>query len=205
MICSLSRANVVAIITGIIILFVSLKSTSAKKIISIILGVFALGIVMISPIGSKLIEQALGFLDFNISNGSEALRVRLFSAGWSAFTKSFGVGVGAGNLPTIIARESGIVGGKLHFWWLEVLFSYGIVIFSGYMFLYFSSIRKCFARIKEGSFTSTVFCAFLIVYLIGACSSSSVIGIEPLWAGWAMILAYINNYDKIEMGYSLYK
>lgn len=198
MICSLSRANVVALIAGIIILFVALRATDATKIISIILGIFLSCLVIISPLGSKLIEQSFGFLDFNISNGSEALRVQLLNAGWKAFSKSFGFGVGAGNLPNIIASESGIVGGKLHLWWLEVLFSYGIIVFTGYLYCYFNSIKKCFARIKKRSFTSAIFFSFLIVYLIGACSSSSVIGIEPLWAGWAMILAYINNYDKIE-------
>jgi len=194
---SLSRANALALIVGVVMYFLIRKDYSNFKIVLIMFFVLCGGILLVSSLGDEINMLLVKYFSFDITNGSESLRLELIQSGWQAFVKTYGLGTGAGNLATNISSLSGIYGGKLHFWWLEVLFTYGIFIFALYILNYFGIIVKLYKRAKSGDFISTVFCSLLVAYIIGAISPSSVVGIEPIWAVMALVIAYTYNYDSI--------
>ena len=143
------------------------------------------GIVLVTPIGTSIITKVGSFFNFNISNGSES------------FKKTYFWGTGAGNLPVMINNISGIAGGQLHFWWLEVLFTYGPLIWMLYIYSYIKLLKDNFRGTAQGSFVSRVLVSYMLAYIVGACSSSSVMSLEPTWIAWAFIIGYRVNYESI--------
>ncbi len=155
------------------------------------------GIVLVTPIGTSIITKMGSFFNFSISNGSESLRINLLHHGWESFKKTYFLGAGAGNLPVMINNVSGIEGGQLHFWWLEVLFTYGPLIWALYIFSYIKLLRGNFRGAAQGSFVSRVLASYMFAYIVGACSSSSVMSLEPMWIAWAFIIGYRVKYESI--------
>lgn len=192
-----SRANLIALTIGIIFFFLTKRVKNNNKIVLITILLILLGVVSITPIGTTIITKIGEIFDFNILYGSESLRISLLHYGWETFKQTYFLGAGAGNLPVMINSMFGVAGGKLHFWWLEVLFTYGPLIWALYLFSYIKLLRGNFRSAVHGSYVSRVLASYMIAYIIGACSSSSVMGLEPMWMAWAFIIGYRVNYESI--------
>lgn len=194
---SLSRANLIALTIGVIVFFFIKRVKNHNKLVLFTMLLVLFGIVLVTPIGTSIITKVGSFFNFNISNGSESLRITLLHYGWESFKKTYFWGTGAGNLPVMINNISGIAGGQLHFWWLEVLFTYGPLIWMLYIYSYIKLLKDNFRGTAQGSFVSRVLVSYMLAYIVGACSSSSVMSLEPTWIAWAFIIGYRVNYESI--------
>jgi len=195
-----SRANIIALFVGVLIYICLTRKLSGRKLIIAVSLAYLLGFsLLFLPITSMLSDFVRSYLHFGLSGGSESMRLNLLSAGWESFLKTYGLGTGAGNLAYNIGLNLNLVAGDLHIWWLEVLFSYGVIIFVLYINRYYSLTKTCIKNALAGSYISKVFAAFLVAFLIGAFSSSSCMRNETLWCAWAFIIAFELNIESQEM------
>ena len=198
-ILTLSRANLIALSIGFFLFLAIKRVRNQNRIIIAILLVVVGGFILASPMGGMLISKVASYFNFKITNGSENLRITLLEAGWKSFKQSYFLGTGAGNLPVSITLITGIPGGQLHFWWLDVLFTYGPLIWILYIGCYLRIVKENFLQAIDGSFVSRVLFAYMVAYVVGACSSSSVMSLEAIWAAWAFIIAYRINSNSINL------
>ena len=148
-VCTKSRANAIALIIGIIFYFLIGSKQSSKRVGFFVALMMIGGLLAISPVGDLIVSQFSDVVRIKVSE--ETLRVELLKTGWDCFIDSYGLGVGAGNLPNKIIDHMGALGGSLHFWWLEVLFTYGPIVFALYIYSYVKLLLTCINNSKRGS------------------------------------------------------
>lgn len=201
-----SRANIIGLLIGMIILlyFRKLKYRNVKIIL--ILLVLS-SIIFIFPnifesfystISSKI------YFNFQDTNGSDVVRLNLIKNGLTFLIGTLGFGTGAGNIEYWMVNKSIYYTGRvmnIHNWWMEILVSYGIVIFCLYIRVYIRMAIDLysFTTKSKDKFINSVslgLLCFMIAFIIGSISSSSNISTEWLWVMWGVIIAFI-NYSKI--------
>ena len=85
---------------------------------------------------------------------------------------------------------------NIHNWWIEILVGYGVVIFIGYISIYFIKVKTLFdayLKSKESFIrnSSLGLFGFMMAFVISSVSSSSNINTEWMWLFWAVLIAFI--------------
>ena len=199
-----SRLNFLAVGLEIIFIFFCLLKINKKIKIIIALGLIMVLIFVIYPqFFSNLSTFFENLITYQNYSSSIASRINVIKNSLNGLVGSFGFGVGAGNVEHYIAHfaKHPIVGGILvpHNWWIEILSTYGIFIFVGYLLFYFSLIYnlwKIWHRINNPQ--EKIICEALLIALIGFSLSSmgpsSMIQLKYQWVLFGFALAFLNYY-----------
>lgn len=205
-----SRAGLLGMAVGILVLGMFMLSSRQKSGISLIAVISGAGLALVKPeIIIKGLERfkEIDVLSFeNAAVNSDAVRLNLIQNGLVFLKETFGFGVGTGNAeywmqtqPVYYVR--GFT--NMHNWWIEILTNYGILIFilytMFYCYLFYSLFRKY--RRSQGVQSKRLcilFMGFMGAFLIGSISSSSNWGKEWLWVLWALIIAFQGTSDRGE-------
>lgn len=193
-----SRANILGLLLFIATVF--LLSKKGKLII--------IPLVCILPL---IIPQILAFLedvlqfDFSNTDGSDGIRLNLIRNGFVFLGDTFGFGTGAGQIEywmenRAVYYTSDIT--NMHNYWMEILTGYGVFIFVFYIIFYckmFLSFLKWYSsKNVDDSYRKPALyiCAFMVGYVIGCVSSSSMISSEWNWVFWGILISYQGVLDN---------
>lgn len=203
-----SRANFIGLIIEIIIYVLALgivkrgailksKLLTVVVIMSVITSIFFGAKVMVSTFGKIKIKPNYTYLTSN------TIRVNLILDGLELMKQNPILGVGAGNIDTYLENEApyptkGIT--KLHNLYLEILVSYGIIVFIIYIIFYAAMCIKLFKRLFQNENMSDVmmdltFLVFWGSFIISCISSSTNLTKEWLWLLVGITLGYIKIKD----------
>jgi len=178
--------------------------TVAKKrpvqglIILVVVTVLALSIIT----DYAYLFQSLVTVD--MSNGSDAIRMNLIKNGFRFLADSFLLGVGMGNIEYHMANHSiyntaGIT--NIHNFWMEILVSSGVVVFTAYGIIYIKNIIRLntLASQKtthEESTLALCFLSVLVGLVVASVGASSVMQNEWFWSFMAIIMTFINLFSR---------
>ena len=187
-----SRANLMGVIAFMACAVLSMKPSKQKTFILIICGLVALAFIV------------LFVLQLNIKLGegnSDSVRISLIASGFILLLKSCFLGVGTGQVEYWLGNYNlgfylyGYT--NIHNWWVELLATYGVIIFVLYLLFYFSMIKFFLKGRNEKNETKANIAKIILCFLFGfifACiSSSSMISAEWFWVFFAFIIAYVVN------------
>jgi teichuronic acid biosynthesis protein TuaE len=203
-----SRANIIALILEIFVIFFFLLNLRQKiKLAIIAASIFCLSFLLFSSFTQSLFYQTWSQLDSFNSNwertvGSTGMRFNLVKNGLYYLINSYGFGVGAGNIESHIADYNPYPTSDLlsmHNWWVEILANYGIFIFAGYLLFYTSLIYNFWIILHRKLETDErMICETLFLSMVGfslvSVSSSSIMEIAPQWMLFGFALAFLNYY-----------
>ncbi len=168
-------------------------------------AVLCFGFVMCCIVIMASVANGTVLLDFSNMNGSNSVRWNLIKNGLYFLSKTFGFGVGAGQINSWMKSDAKYYVSfysDMHNWWMEILVAFGIVIFVLYMVFYlglFFDTYKKYKIAKAGKKTgdsrfhenfSLGICAIMVGYVICGISASSNINSEYMWIMWAICIAY---------------
>ena len=204
-----SRANLLAIIIGLVFWYIFLLPSKKKATVLlsciVVIGFFSIVFSSQLSVSISSIAKELGTINlenFETSGTSLNIRMNLIKNALSLMAGSFGFGLGAGNFEhqmTLYANEftAGIV--NAHNWWFEILANYGLGVFVGYMVFYISLIRKLLLAYKnlvmaQDKRICEALLVGLISFSIASTSSSSIMTLRPQWFFFAFALAFLNYY-----------
>lgn len=196
-----SRANMIALVLWAAVTFLlqfrtKMRATAALLVLSATIAVALF-------IDTTAILHRLGFegiFNFTFGNtyNSDGVRLNLILNGLHFVGETYGFGTGAGNIEYWMEHTApyptlGVA--NIHNWWIEILASFGIVVFLGYvaMFLYLLSSLFASATRANGELTrdtSALLMAGLAAFAIGSISSSSNLIAEWLWLFFAVVINY---------------
>lgn len=196
-----SRASLIGLIIGIVfLLFVSFRKRDMSRIV-ITLFFIALLILIIKPnlVMTVLdkIDTLLTF-DFSLQTGSEFVRINLIKNGIEFFISTIGFGTGAGNIEYWMENYALYYVAtvyNIHNWWLEILVSFGIFVFAGYIVFFTKLMLSLWHRFRHSTekgdaVLSIGILSIMIAYIIASISSSSNLNSEWLWVFWGIAIAY---------------
>lgn len=195
------------------------KTESRGVLLGLIFGIFAIGVISLLRRGkirllvvtffimllSLLVFFTLSFSNFSFVNSesSDVIRLALLKNGFDFLIRTFGIGVGAGNIEYWMANSStyytyGYV--NMHNWWMEILASYGIIIFALYIRFVIGMIKKLFLIFsnERDSFLSGVAEGLLgwhFAFIVASISASSNLSNEWMWLVFGFSIAFIQNYS----------
>lgn len=191
-----SRAVLIGLILAAAFILVSLKYGNL---------VILLGIPVVPIVFSKLIASIRSILQFDFhGTESDGKRLGLIRSGFAFLKKTFGFGVGNGQIEYWMERGAGYYTGgttSMHNWWMEILTSYGVVVFFGYILFYCKLFLDNYRVMRhsedkcERSFSRMV-CAALVGFVIASVASSSNMVEEWLWFFWALCIGYQGMIDE---------
>lgn len=205
-----SRGNLLALFVGIVIFAViKLLDYDILRVgFVLMLGavLIFLGALVISPAFRDLFSS---FLEWLLAgpfqpNRSNRYRINLLLNGFYFLLKSFGLGVGAGNIEHHMTTDAILVvdAPNIHNWFMDILVGYGVIIFALYVMMYVFILRRLYLNysysndsfIKNGSF---ILFSYLIAFLVSSTSSSSNIVIEWQWIFWGLIIAFVQYTERV--------
>jgi teichuronic acid biosynthesis protein TuaE len=209
-----SRANIIALIIGIIFWF--LFNLDIKNKVKYIFFTFII-FILIFVFYPKQIVDLLNEIEYQISSvfinyskiktegklGSIGIRINLIKNSLKFVIESFGFGVGAGNAEYYMKTKAvydtrHIL--NVHNWWFEILTNYGIFIFIGYILFYLGVIKELFkiSKISKkdsyGFMISETLLTSMMIFLIASISSSSILAFKPQWLLFAFSIGFINYF-----------
>ncbi|MFI3252360.1 MAG: O-antigen ligase family protein [bacterium] len=192
-----SRGVILALIISIILLLIN-KHVLNKKQFKVFL-IISLGIAFVCLVT----VVTIGFLNINhlnLPHNSNTIRYNLTLNSLYFTSKTFFLGVGAGNFEYWITNfslvsTSGIT--NSHNWWLEILSEYGIIVLTGYLIYIFKIYQETKKDSNDKFSESFRYCIFLflITFSIGCISPSSILEMEWLWLLFALIITGMNICD----------
>ncbi|WP_257350254.1 O-antigen ligase family protein [Pseudalkalibacillus decolorationis] len=203
---STSRASVIAVLLGFLVWYLLLASKKEK------IRIFWIGVILsllsgilfferVKALVSNVINELASVLgNPEVEEGSVDIRKNLLRNGIEFVQDTFGFGIGAGNAEYYIKNLSiyptyGQT--NLHNWWAEIMVNYGLLIFTGYVLIYFGIIFKLYKAFKNSVSSQTkmiseaLFIGF-IVFSISSISPSSVMTLSYTWLLFAFGLGYLN-------------
>lgn len=196
-----SRASLLGLLLGAgFLLLVSVRKKEFGRVFlsALLMLLFACVIKpdLITNVVSK-VDTMLTF-DFSQQAGSEFVRINLIKNGLVFLMSTIGFGTGAGNIEYWMehyAVYDVVTVYNIHNWWLEVLVSFGIFIFTGYLVFYVKLMLSMWTRFRHSNDKVNVTMAIgilsiMVAYIIASISSSSVMNSEWLWVFWGMVIAY---------------
>lgn len=206
-----SRANMLGLIIGIII-FVYLKYFR-KISIKTFLAMIATPIILFNPIVvNRMISVLSKELQFNFSgkSGSDVVRLGLIKNGLLFLKDTAGFGVGAGNIEYWMETKKVFFSGNItnmHNWWMEILVGYGIIIFIGYIWMYFIMAKVLYNSYLKSDdrfikSTSLGLLSIMGAFVISSISSSSNVSSQWLWLFWGVVIAYVGYVEKESVNYT---
>ena len=191
-----------AVILGIFISVLCLTLYIGKKKFSAVAGIICIAII-IMPYVLRYVSSFMSFT-FNVVNGSDSVRVNLIRVSLADLLKTYGFGVGAGQIDYWLGIYNGPIYieriANVHNWWAEVLSNYGVIIFVGYLFFYFGILfflrRKSKAVYIQESKSCNVLAALLVGFVLASTSPSSLVIIEWFWLFMSFLVAYISYLES---------
>lgn len=207
-----SRGNSLALLVGIFAL-VAMKLMDYKmsrKIFYILVSgaiIFLLALVIL-PSFREWIANILEVLlagKFR-PRASNRNRINMILNGLYFLLKSFGLGVGAGNVEHYLMNEAILYvdAPNIHNWFMDILVGYGIIVFALYMIMYIYILRRLFLNYfySKDSFiknTSLVLFSYVIAFVISSMSSATNIIIEWQWVFWGIIIAFVQYTERYDL------
>lgn len=192
-----SRAALLSIVIFFsMILFIRLRIPNSYKML------IGLCLLVIVALIALLIFDFKGYFTSVVSN---VIRLNLLINGLEILiVKSFGLGVGLGNIESYMAlynNTSGVT--NIHFWFFEVLVSGGIIIFTIYIYVYIYMLKNLFKIVKQASHNhyksvATYFIAFMISFVFASIGPSSSFQLDFMWSMFAVLAAFIGIVNKQE-------
>jgi len=166
-------------------------NTSAIILISVLV-LFAL----IPPFRS-LITDLIYILPRPVISGDVG-RMNMWRNGLVYLGKTFGLGVGAGNIEAWMELFGPLPTNNIfnmHNWWLEILVGYGAIVFIAYVLGYALMIYRLFdlkrAVNKTQQKVMNALITFLLVFIGASITSANNMLIEWHWVFFGLIVAYI--------------
>ncbi|WP_409291949.1 teichuronic acid biosynthesis protein TuaE [Peribacillus sp. SCS-37] len=130
---------------------------------------------------------------------SNTARINLLKNTFMYFTGSLGFGVGAGNLPYYLEHEPIYYTGavlQVHNWLAEILGSFGIFVFGGYILMYGSLMIILFrmhgSETKKGRMLIEACLPALAGFLVSSISPSSVMNLYFHWVFLGIVIALVS-------------
>lgn len=199
-----SRANILALIVGIII-FIYIRFFKKINIRTMLLIILLPTIILIYPLFLENIFQIISSkLQFSFDGGSDYIRLNLIKNGLNFLIATLGFGTGAGNIEYWMETKSLYYVGNIkniHNWWMEILVGYGIFVFIGYISVYYKILKKIYKSYFYSSDkfiknTSLALFCYMVSFIISSISSSSNIPKEWLWMFWGVVVAYVGYIER---------
>jgi teichuronic acid biosynthesis protein TuaE len=198
-----SRSAFLGLLLGIFIFcFVSLKSISKKNVYKFIIVILVISFLI--PFIKDGKDLYLELMTFDISDGSDEVRLNLLRNGLDFILNTFFMGVGLGNIEYYMANFGyyptyGVE--NIHNFWMEMLVSSGILVFSFYLIVYILNIYRLYRysvseKDAESRFISMIFLSFLLAFFITSSGASSLIYNEWIWPIIALIMSFVNVKSK---------
>lgn len=202
-VASLSRANTLAAVAAVLVVLVlSVRRRVGAWAVLIAAGVLA--VVCMPALPRYFVTQAVHRLSREIVSGatSQDTRVKLTQESLTLLKRTYGLGVGAGNiearLETLRAergdRTTAIL--NMHNWWLEILANLGVIGLVLYALFYVRLLRalaRAHLRLRGQdealAALSLGLLAGLVGFMVGCISSSSVLTFKPIWMWFGFGLA----------------
>ncbi|MCR3905731.1 MAG: O-antigen ligase family protein [Tenericutes bacterium] len=194
-----SRSSLLgAIVIGLFYLLANFYKTRTRVFLSFIIAMIVFLIFVFTPL---IYTRFIFFLDFDFNANflnSELIRINLMKNGFHILNLTYGFGTGPGNLEYWISTYSiyptrGIT--SMHNWWLEILVTYGLLIFILYLLFYFNLVKnlwKVHSRVID-KFTrefANGLLFFMLAFTISSFGSSSNFNKEWLWVIWGICIAF---------------
>jgi teichuronic acid biosynthesis protein TuaE len=197
-----SRGNALAVVLELGCLYVASRPTrSIRRILvtAVVLAILAGGVWYgVDTNESEGLIQRLGELRYDLA--PDSVRYNLYmNVPWFVL-RSYGLGVGAGNVEHYLATNPvydtfGYF--NIHNWWLEILANYGVLIFALYVYFYIRVCRELIrtshlSHSREEKATVNALLAGWIGFSVACLSSSSLMPFIPQWLFSGMVLASLN-------------
>lgn len=181
-----SRAAIIAILLGIG--FLLFRGRKAKLLLIVALFILFLAL----PQTSAYIEKVLQF-NFSADQGSDYVRMNLIKNGFNFLYETFEMGVGAGQVASWMLEcaqydTQGVL--AMHNYWMELLASYGIWVFAGFIVFYIKIFKDYYVTLDaKTNPMALMICTMLVGFPIAAIGPSSVLTLEWLWLFWGLCIA----------------
>lgn len=200
-----SRANMVGVAIGVMAMATLILLRRFNIFVLISIAIVGIMFVMIYPplnirIMSIIQNQILGRFGSNsLSIRSDMVRMNLIKNGLLFLVNTVGFGTGVGNIEYWMETRKVFYVAKvlnIHNWWVEILVGYGVLIFIGYISIYFIKAKTLFTAYLKSSKkfirnTSLGLFGFMMAFIVSSVSSSSNISAEWMWLFWAVLIAFI--------------
>ncbi|MFE2775419.1 O-antigen ligase family protein [Aerococcus urinaeequi] len=163
---------------------------------SIILTLATLAFAFVPPIRG-MVTDLIYILPRPVISGDVG-RMNMWRNGLMYLGKTFGLGVGAGNIEVWMEIFGPLPTNNIfniHNWWLEILVGYGAFIFIAYVLGYALMIYRLFNLKKfvnrMHQKIMNAFISFLLVFIGASITSANNMLIEWHWVFFGLIIAYI--------------
>ncbi|KAF3299716.1 O-antigen ligase domain-containing protein [Carnobacterium sp. PL17RED31] len=163
---------------------------------SIILTLALLAFAFVPPIRG-MVTDLIYILPRPVISGDVG-RMNMWRNGLMYLGKTFGLGVGAGNIEVWMEIFGPLPTNNIfniHNWWLEILVGYGVFIFIAYVLGYALMIYRLFNLKKfvnrMHQKIMNAFISFLLVFIGASITSANNMLIEWHWVFFGLIIAYI--------------
>lgn len=163
---------------------------------SIILTLAILGFAFVPPIRG-MVTDLVYILPRPVISGDVG-RMNMWRNGLMYLGKTFGLGVGAGNIEVWMEIFGPLPTNNIfniHNWWLEILVGYGVFIFIAYVLGYalmiyrLFNLKKFVNRMHQKIMNALI--TFLLVFIGASITSANNMLIEWHWVFFGLIIAYI--------------
>lgn len=205
-----SRANQLALCIGIgLIVIVKLNEViSRKQIMGLIGTVMISGVfgVLFIPFIQTLAKKILLLLfdTSNIYGSSNETRLNLIRNGFVFLSKTFGFGVGAGNIEYWMEHNATFnISTKynMHNWWMEILTAYGLYVFIAYVFIFILIIVQLYRfysshKDSQIKIASLILMGYLSAFILSSISSATNIIIEWQWIIFGVVIGFIGFVER---------
>ena len=196
-----SRGNYLAVLLSLSFLSIFMLKVRQTLKVTMVVGLALLLLILVLPQQTHRVwvtavtEFESLFNPIELGQGSIGIRLALAEDSITSAIKTLGFGMGAGNA------------GYPHNWWLEILASYGIWIFAGYVIFYSALVLELYKIYKKlVDENEKMICEGLLLSLIAlffvSFSPSSIMTFKPQWFLFAFALAFLNYYRLNRGGYS---
>lgn len=163
--------------------------------------IFAISLCFLIVLIPSLRERVGGlfYIAGDVVNTGDTRRMNLWRNGLLFLGQTFGLGVGAGNVEYWMGLTPFFEVNQftnLHNWWLEILVSYGGLVFLLYVLNYGMMIRNLQSmRLRQHSVERRItnsFVAFMIVFIFASITSANNMYIEWHWVYFGLLISYLN-------------
>lgn len=206
-----SRGNQLAFIVFVaVILLLGIINRKISKVL-----IVTAGIVIVSSLIIYFASSEVRFLvysrisDFFKHGGSNVYRINMILNGFIYLIRSFGLGVGAGNIEHWLINQPyfAVDAPNIHNWFLDILIGYGVIPFIAYLVMYVHILRQLYVSFKYHHdyfirVSSLFLFAYVVSFIFSSMSSASNIFIEWQWVYWGMLIAFTQltqkkDYEKL--------
>lgn len=196
-----SRGNQLALIIfflSFLILEIKVSVIHFKKPLMITLIALMIFIIIYFVFLELRLNIYDSLLNFFRHEGSNTYRVNMLLNGLVFLFKTFGLGVGAGNIEHWMVESAifPVDAPNMHNWFFDILVGYGWIVFLFYILMYVVIIKilyQSFIESKDIFYknTSLFLLCYVIAFMISSISSASNIIIEWQWVSWGIIIGYV--------------